>query len=308
MKRSCAESGHSAERQSKPLRCSWTDAEDKLLLSLAGDPSSRDWAKIAKSLLVLQTQPGQRKTAKQCRERWHNKVDPNITSRAWEKAEEMRLFELYQRLGSRWSDIAAKLPGRTDNAVKNFFYCRLRKLARSIRKGVLADVCESDAATQNARFLLDHLRGYCSPEYAKSRLYSRCDKYVMGMAGRGELTVKVIDEYEKAFVAATHQLQQPESKLRSEINPKETNQRIGPEQGDSAPTQERLQCVANYVKSTTPEQTSGTAPKALPTLPHSLGAAPALLGPVPFGDSKLPSLPAIGFLAGSRHPEILSFD
>lgn len=69
----------------------------------------------------------QGRTGKQCRERWHNQLNPAISKSPWTEEEDRIILTEYARIGPRWADIAAVLRGRTDNAVKNRWNCSMRR-------------------------------------------------------------------------------------------------------------------------------------------------------------------------------------
>ncbi|MCD9645611.1 hypothetical protein HAX54_034627 [Datura stramonium] len=70
---------------------------------------------------------GLSRTGKSCRLRWMNYLRPDVKRGPFTIEERETVIKMYQELGNRWSAIAARLPGRTDNEVKNFFHTHLKK-------------------------------------------------------------------------------------------------------------------------------------------------------------------------------------
>ena len=66
----------------------------------------------------------------QCRERWNNHLAPGINRGGWTCEEEAALVEAHKAYGNRWAAIAATLPGRTENSVKNHWNATLRRKLR----------------------------------------------------------------------------------------------------------------------------------------------------------------------------------
>lgn len=98
---------------------SWSKEEDKKLTSLVLANGAKDWTKIANKL------PG--RIGKQCRERWHHHLNPNVIKKKWTLEEDTRIVRLYLKHKTRWSEIARHVEGRTDNQIKNRFNSNLKK-------------------------------------------------------------------------------------------------------------------------------------------------------------------------------------
>lgn len=96
---------------SKRQKRIWTAEEDVQLLRLIERFGPAKWSTIANHMTGRQ--------GKQCRERWHNHLNPEILKSPWLEDEEWRLFLLHHLFGNKWAVLAQMIPGRTDNTIKN---------------------------------------------------------------------------------------------------------------------------------------------------------------------------------------------
>ncbi|KAK4430017.1 Transcription factor [Sesamum alatum] len=105
----------------------WTREEDQKLLAYIEEHGHGSWRS-------LPTKAGLQRCGKSCRLRWTNYLRPDIKRGKLSTQEEKTIIRLHALLGNRWSAIAAHLPKRTDNEVKNYWNTRLKK--RLTRMGI----------------------------------------------------------------------------------------------------------------------------------------------------------------------------
>ncbi|EHA8591200.1 transcription factor RAX2 [Cocos nucifera] len=77
--------------------------------------------------IALPQKAGLKRCGKSCRLRWLNYLRPDIKHGGFTEEEDLVICTLYNKIGSRWSVIASKLQGRTDNDVKNYWNTKLKK-------------------------------------------------------------------------------------------------------------------------------------------------------------------------------------
>jgi myb proto-oncogene protein len=84
--------------------------EDAAIAELVQEHGTKQWKTVAK--MIKEKYNIKRRSAKQCRERWHNHLDPNINKEPISTEEERRIFGYHKTMGNKWAQIATILKGR----------------------------------------------------------------------------------------------------------------------------------------------------------------------------------------------------
>ncbi|KAK2644226.1 hypothetical protein Ddye_019421 [Dipteronia dyeriana] len=105
----------------------WTQEEDQKLIDYIQKHGYGNWR-------TLPNNAGLQRCGKSCRLRWTNYLRPDIKRGRFSFEEEETIIQLHSILGNKWSAIAGRLPGRTDNEIKNYWNTHIRK--RLLRMGI----------------------------------------------------------------------------------------------------------------------------------------------------------------------------
>ncbi|CAD8117217.1 unnamed protein product [Paramecium sonneborni] len=112
-------------------RKNWQQDEDNALLQNC-ELLNFNWKRVSKNMNLI----GYKRSGKSCKERFQNQLNPHINKDSWTQNEIDKLFQLQNKYGNKWRNIAKELPNRTDGLIKNYFYSLVRKVLRRLSKTV----------------------------------------------------------------------------------------------------------------------------------------------------------------------------
>ncbi|KAJ1265044.1 hypothetical protein BS78_08G048000 [Paspalum vaginatum] len=151
----------------------WTKEEDERLVAYINAHGEGGWRSLPKAA-------GLQRCGKSCRLRWINYLRPDLKRGNFTDEEDDLIINLHHLLGNKWSLIAGKLPGRTDNEIKNYWNTHIKRklLARGVDPKThrqLAVAAAHQASSSHGNEQQTVVRSSCSPEGSGGAAHSSDD-------------------------------------------------------------------------------------------------------------------------------------
>jgi hypothetical protein len=133
----------------------WTPEEDAELIRLVEEHGKHNWPHVSRNMASS-------RLPKQCRDRYINKLDPNIRKDAWTDDEDKKIVAAQSKLGNRWAKISKYLDGRSETAIKSRWYQSLQprsdEILRMLEKNEFSFLEGVDDSDKNSAAAKDRLK------------------------------------------------------------------------------------------------------------------------------------------------------
>ncbi|OEL27086.1 Protein ODORANT1 [Dichanthelium oligosanthes] len=151
----------------------WTAEEDQKLVAFLLSHGHCCWRLVPKLAGLL-------RCGKSCRLRWTNYLRPDLKRGLLSEEEEALVIDLHAQLGNRWSKIAARLPGRTDNEIKNHWNTHIKKKLK--RMGIDPVTHRPLSPAQTGEPLMTQQQQHDDPPHVRE---GRCDEPKQALSSQG---------------------------------------------------------------------------------------------------------------------------
>lgn len=144
----------------------WSEDEDDKLKAYVLKYGHWNWKLLPKFA-------GLARCGKSCRLRWYNYLKPGLKRGNFTEEEQELIKKLHDEHGNKWSTIAAKVPGRTDNEIKNYWHTHFKEPNRSTRAPYASKVKKIKSSSNDCVPISENVKSHSKNRPKDSDLSSR---------------------------------------------------------------------------------------------------------------------------------------